>query len=155
MAGVQGMSRADLYYADCNEHQPGSCRGCGGGLAPRRQYYCASNECRDGFEENHFWGTARLAAIGRATVYRLALSEDYRGRLYHRPVGTVCARCEQFCVPEVNHIVPVNGDRRQFSCAHHLDNLEVLCHGCHVEETNRQRRDGEIGPRARLVESAR
>lgn len=41
---------------------------------------------------------------------------------------------------EVNHREPRNGDGYGVGCWHHLDNLETLCHGCHVEETTRQRR---------------
>jgi hypothetical protein len=43
---------------------------------------------------------------------------------------------------EVNHRVPCLGKHKENSCAHHLDGLVVLCHRCHVIETNRQRRAG-------------
>lgn len=40
---------------------------------------------------------------------------------------------------EVNHVIPVRGQRaRHGSCLNHLDNLETLCHDCHVPETRLQ-----------------
>jgi hypothetical protein len=42
-------------------------------------------------------------------------------------------------VLEVNHVDPRNGRGYHQGCHHHLDRLESLCHGCHVEETNAQR----------------
>ena len=45
---------------------------------------------------------------------------------------------------EVNHVVPLAGRARTESCFHHLGNLEVLCHGCHVVETAAQRGRGEL-----------
>ena len=41
---------------------------------------------------------------------------------------------------EVNHIVPRKGAGYSFGCWNHLDNLETLCHACHVKVTNAQRR---------------
>lgn len=40
---------------------------------------------------------------------------------------------------EVNHITPVDGRRESTSCKHHADNLELLCHQCHVEFTSADR----------------
>ena len=45
---------------------------------------------------------------------------------------------------EVNHIQPVNGNRKAVSCASHLENLETLCHDCHVAVTKQQREAGLI-----------
>jgi hypothetical protein len=42
---------------------------------------------------------------------------------------------------EVNHIDPLVGRGYSMSCYHHQDNLEVLCHDCHVVVTNAQRRE--------------
>jgi hypothetical protein len=40
---------------------------------------------------------------------------------------------------EVNHIQPLRGSYRVVTCSNHLDNLEVLCHRCHVVATAAQR----------------
>lgn len=148
------------YYADCRSHRKG-CRNCGSPPTGRKIYYC-SDECRETFEFNHFWGTARRRAIERAKVYSLERSSrEYlewtgpsarwvRG-LVGRELGILCARCEHLggFSPEVNHIVPVNGNRPPFGCCHHMDNLEVVCHPCHLVITAEQRRAGLIGkPRA-------
>ena len=67
---------------------------------------------------------------------------------YQQLQTRICACCGRghFGEGEVNHIAPVNGDRDFFSCANHQDNLEVLCHRCHVMATREQRRRGIIGP---------
>lgn len=71
----------------------------------------------------------------------------------------VCRRCGKACgklredrhgwggqrEAEVNHIRPVNGKRKFFSCDHHQENLEVLCHACHVVVGIEQRAAGLIG----------
>jgi predicted HNH restriction endonuclease len=43
---------------------------------------------------------------------------------------------------EVNHIVPVVGDRSSYSCNHHQDNLQVVCVDCHRLITNQQHKSG-------------
>jgi len=53
---------------------------------------------------------------------------------------------------EVNHIVPADGSHADISCAHHLDNLETLCHRCHAETTAAQARD-RAARRRELVEA--
>lgn len=59
--------------------------------------------------------------------------------LTRRRSKKVCAHCG---VPseriEVNHIKPVRGSGYSLSCFHHLDNLEALCHPCHVVVTRKQ-----------------
>jgi hypothetical protein len=47
---------------------------------------------------------------------------------------------------EVNHRVPLAGRSRSESCAHHQENLEVLCHDHHVDATNAQRDAGWFRP---------
>lgn len=47
---------------------------------------------------------------------------------------------------QVNHIEPVRSRNRDGSCLNHLDNLETLCRSCHVIETTRQRKAGELSP---------
>lgn len=41
--------------------------------------------------------------------------------------------------PEVNHIEPRSGKGYGMGCHNHADNLETLCHSCHVEVTESQR----------------
>lgn len=125
------------YRAPCRPHETG-CRQCGNDIRPSRAY--CSVECSNEFERNHFWGTAAAHAIWRAR-------SDGHGR-------PTCARCGKTCgvfnwrqrEAEVNHKVPVNGNRPHFGCCHHQENLEVLCHSCHVAVTKEQRRAGLIGP---------
>ena len=47
-----------------------------------------------------------------------------------------CKMCLQLTRdPEVNHITPRNGKGYGNGCWNHQDNLEVLCHDCHVKVT--------------------
>ncbi len=143
------------YYADCKSHDLGQCRNCGRPPTGRFTYYCGA-ACRDVFEADHFWSTARWTAIDQASIFRI-IPAGARAKKAHLPDetiawqqrrGSVCACCGRmgFGEGEVNHIAPVNGERGFFSCANHQDNLEVLCHPCHVMATREQRRRGIIGP---------
>jgi 5-methylcytosine-specific restriction endonuclease McrA len=98
------------------------CDWCGGWLTPRQTRWC-SGLCMSKFRRNHVWKFARAAALGRD------------GR---------CVRCGSGIGLEVNHVVPLAGRARTESCFHHLGNLEVLCHRCHVVETAAQRGRGEL-----------
>lgn len=132
------------YRADCVPYEVG-CRQCGKPIGFFRAY--CSRDCQKVFEANHFWNTASHEALMRARPER---------KLHVPPI---CKRCGKECgwlntlgygrrEAEVNHIVPLNGQRSHFSCAHHQENLEVLCHGCHVQVGVEQRRAGLIGRRA-------
>jgi len=103
--------------------EAGRCGWCNKPLASARRTAWCSDRCRRAFARNHTWTLARANARRRA---RYACS---------RP-GCAAGRREL----EVNHIDPRNGGGYGESCAHHADNLEVLCHAHHVEVTNAQRR---------------
>lgn len=47
----------------------------------------------------------------------------------------MCGSSEEL---EVNHIIPREGRGYGAGCHHHLANLEVLCHQCHLGVTNLQ-----------------
>lgn len=121
------MTVADRYRAPCAAAS--GCRQCGRDIRPRCAY--CSEACRKTFEQEHFWNTARHEAVRRA------------GRARGTP--PTCAKCHLPCDPEVNHIVPLNGNRPAFGCCHHQTNLEVLCHACHLIVGAEQRRAGLIG----------
>lgn len=104
---------------------PGICAypTCENKLTGRRRKWC-SNKCSRKYQDqiwnNHDWNSARKAALKRDN---------------HK-----CVKCGSTEKLEVNHINPRNGAGYGFSCGHHLDNLEVLCHTCHVKVTNEQRK---------------
>lgn len=140
------------YRALCVPFETG-CRQCGTEIAESRAY--CSDVCRKAFERQHFWNTASSHALTLACPGGESHVRDERG-LWKRQ-QSVCRRCQKSCglflrhvngqrEAEVNHIVPVNGNRPHFGCCHHQENLEVLCHDCHVTVTKEQRRAGLIGP---------
>lgn len=135
------------YRADCIPHKTG-CRQCGCPLKSAFRAYC-SHRCRRAFEMDHFWGTARNHAIYKAdpSYSREAyIAEGSTGSsLWDKKPCAKCGELRPGETLEVNHIKPLNGNRPMFGCCHHQSNLEPLCHDCHVEETKRQRRAGEIG----------
>lgn len=103
------------------------CNWCGRLLNKSQMSWC-SGMCFNRFMKNHVWDEARAKALER---------DGYR-----------CVRCGRGRNLEVNHIVPLAftrpGVKNPYgpSCAHHLDGLEVLCHGCHLEATAKQRSQG-------------
>ena len=96
----------------------GLCHWCDTELIGRRRSWCSA-KCQRLFETNHVWSIARRTVRQRA--------------------GYQCEQCGSRTSLEVNHIDPVIGRGYSLSCLHHLANLEVLCHSCHVQVTNQQR----------------
>jgi 5-methylcytosine-specific restriction endonuclease McrA len=136
---------------------PGVCNRCGAALTGRRTQWC-SDQCETAFRADHDWNAARHAALVRDNrrcvkcgghgSYRVGTMRFHAGR-----DGWRFARLGvEWCGPddvwidalwhipwlEVNHITPRNGGGYQWGCHNHQSNLETLCHGCHVAETNRQ-----------------
>lgn len=101
----------------------GKCDWCAKELTGRRRRWC-SDPCSKKFYLNHRYSDARRAAKRR---------DHYR-----------CVKCGSKDTLEVNHIEPCNGKHSKFGCWHHLENLETLCHQCHVVVTNEQRADGQF-----------
>lgn len=107
---------------------PRTCHWCASDLPrrkdgkPHRNRRWCSRKCERAWQDEHVWGFARHAARERD--------------------GRRCVRCGGNG-SEVNHIEPRRGEGYHAGCHHHLDNLETLCHGCHVEVTTAQRRGWE------------
>lgn len=105
---------------------PGVCDHCGKPLTGRRRRWC-SDECSTVEFYAHDWSSTRKAA---------------KRRDGHRCVKCGAAETVDHNLRsnlEVNHIVPRNGAGYSMGCWNHLDNLETLCHDCHVEVTRAQR----------------
>ena len=88
------------------------CVTCGASLKPRRS--TCGGDCRKTFEVNHFWWAARRECLRRT--------------------NNLCARCWKQA-DEVNHIKPISGGIRWITCLNHQENLEALCHSCHLDFT--------------------
>ena len=101
----------------------GHCHWCGKKLSGRRTRWC-STKCSRLAVVNHRWTNARHAIKGRRAEWRC------------EQCGVVTAKIE------VNHKVPCKGKHSTWGCWHHEDNLELLCHGCHVTKTREQRAAG-------------
>ncbi|MCH8226028.1 MAG: HNH endonuclease [Chloroflexi bacterium] len=102
----------------------GHCWRCGDPLPKRRRRWC-SDACGRWYGDQHHWTSAR--------------------KLVRRRDKWSCQHCgirPKRGGIEVNHIVPRNGGGYLFGCWNHHDNLETLCHDCHVRVTNLQRKEG-------------
>lgn len=105
----------------------GVCDHCGKALTGRQQRWC-SRECSFVEWPEHDWNSARKAAKKRD--------------------GHRCVQCGSGASLEVNHIEPRVGKGYGWGCWNHQDNLETLCHDCHVAVTNAQRAERRAGYRA-------
>lgn len=146
-----GSPALDYIPSGCTLFQyrdePGVCDHCGRKLTGRQSRWC-SPECAKVFQVNHYWQMARPAAItrdGNRCVKCGWAPGDIHAIVL--PSGQLClwsyaalsrGRPEENWL-EVNHIVPLVGRGYTSGCVHHLDNLETLCHRCHVAVTKRQR----------------
>lgn len=114
-----------------------------GQVSPTRRW--CSNGCAADATVRHYWPDARAAALTRNR--RAGGLCDHCGAVDpgKRPDGKRYRYRSRF---EVNHVVPLNGGRRGWSCLNHPDNLETLCHTCHLKVTSAQRlqrREAEVG----------
>lgn len=121
------------------------CHGCGGPVPRGRRVWC-SNACETRILNDHYWSFARAAVLKR---------DDYRCVVCGSDDNCREAREWRYLhgrsYLEVNHINPVNGRRKHFDCQNHQDNLETLCHDCHIAITKQQRELGLIGGRRRHI----
>jgi 5-methylcytosine-specific restriction endonuclease McrA len=101
-----------------------ACHWCDRDITGARRSSWCSDKCRNAWERNHVWRRARAYAKKRAKYLCTSCGAD-------RSAGL-----------EVNHITPVAGAGYGESCAAHQENLETLCHGCHVKVTATQRAAG-------------
>lgn len=100
----------------------GLCHWCAEELPPKRRRWC-SDACARKFQNNHWWPSARRTARRRDKYACLRCGRKRRDKIRL----------------EVNHIEPALGRHSEISCAHHLTNLETLCHECHRRVTTAQR----------------
>ena len=95
-----------------------NCRACNKALTGRQSRWC-SDDCANVWGRNHWWTSARKAALKR---------DEHR-----------CVRCgstgTDYGIGErglqVHHKTPVLGRHGETGCHHHVDGLETLCHRCH------------------------
>jgi 5-methylcytosine-specific restriction endonuclease McrA len=100
-------------YADT----PGVCDACGVALTGAQRRWCSSTCSMVEFNA-HSWNGARHAARKRD--------------------GYACVKCGSKRELEVNHIEPRVGRGYGWGCHNHPDNLETLCHDCHLVVTRNQ-----------------
>lgn len=135
----QGPDWKPLPYKTQRE---GTCGACGKPLEGRNRWFCRSapgeqygDSCRHRFAINHWWGEASRAAIERDNWICRRCSSD----LSHPAQSGGYDTRSLDLRPEVNHIVPRDGAGYGNGCHHHQDNLETLCHKCHLLTTAEQR----------------
>lgn len=104
---------------------PGVCDAHGTPLTGRQTRWCSSS-CAYVLTLQHDWNAARRAVVARDGNKCVSCGKP--GDVNHLLRSTL----------EVNHIVPRVGKGYGWGCWNHHDNLETLCHDCHVKVTNAQ-----------------
>lgn len=125
--------------------KPGKCDRCSSPLPPRRSRWC-SDECREIFYRHHVWTYAKKDALRRAgnkCEHCGVISLELDRRAVRSRFSARRESAEYLNRLEVNHKIPRQGrSLGANSCLNHHDNLEVLCHDCHVAVTKEQRAAG-------------
>lgn len=147
---IRSETKAAALLAVCSLAPPlatGACAWCAAVLPPRRRTWC-SDACGDAFWKNHWWSVARAAArrrdkyrcrrCGTRAPVRPTRARFPRETAYKKAMAVWRAE-RRVARLEVNHLEPALGRHNQLSCAHHLENLETLCPGCHKAFTAQQR----------------
>ena len=105
------------------------------GICSPRRRWCGKT-CAEAATLRHYWPRARAAALTRNRRAGGLCEHCGAPDPGKRPDGKRYRYRSHF---EVNHIQPLIGAYRGWSCLNHQDNLEALCHACHVQVTNQQR----------------
>ena len=137
MAGAVASASWRLFVTCVDLSEP-VCRlaSCRKPLTGRRKAYCSDKHARE-FERNHLWLAARQAARRRA---KWACEQcGFKPADVRRDPSLKSAYRRYELKLEVNHIEPLIGGYRAFTCLNHQSNLEVLCHRCHLAVTKEQR----------------
>jgi hypothetical protein len=135
-AGTPAAWLAEVWCVDVSARL---CRvaSCRAPLSGRRTAYCSDAHAR-AFEAAHLWPVARRLARRRA---RYACQRcGFKPSAVRRDRELARQYLRHELKLEVNHIEALRGAYRFASCLNHADNLEVLCHRCHVAATNAARR---------------
>jgi hypothetical protein len=112
---------------------------CRVALIGRRSAYCSQTHAR-AFEADHLWPAARRRARRKA---RWACQRcGFKPSAVRKDPELARGYRRHELKLEVDHIDALRGRYRFVSCLNHADNLEVLCHRCHVEVTNARRSSG-------------
>lgn len=96
-----------------------------------------SNDCGLAAARNHSWGFAQAEALKRDD-YKCKRCGHQGGESYTDRGGKQ-HHYRRGHGMEVNHIKPLVGRGYHNGCVHHQENLETLCHTCHVSVTKAQR----------------
>lgn len=105
---------------------------CRAPLEGRRTAYCSEQHAKE-FQRHHVWADARRYARRRAkwTCERCGFKPN---EVKKDPLRRLLFTRHELRL-EVNHIQPLGGRYRGVTCLNHQENLEVLCHRCHVQAT--------------------
>jgi hypothetical protein len=121
-------------YVTCVDLTQQLCRlaSCRAPLEGRRTAYCSDKHANE-FQRNHVWADARRYARRRAkwACERCGFKPN---EIKKDPERRLIYTRHELRL-EVNHIQPLGGRYRGVTCLNHQENLEVLCHRCHVRAT--------------------
>ena len=121
-------------FVTCVDLSEQLCRlaSCRTPLEGRRTAYCSDKHARE-FQRDHVWADARRAARRRAkwACERCGFKPN---EIKKDPERRLIFTRHELRL-EVNHIQPLGGRYRGVTCLNHQENLEVLCHRCHVLAT--------------------
>jgi hypothetical protein len=104
-------------------HTTGFCIWCEGELKNRRQKKFCSQDCSHIYCLMFSWQDAAKAALKRAKNHCQMCGVGWRGCV------AFSGRHNPF---DVHHIIPLNGEDRDWHPLNYPSNLIVLCHDCHV-----------------------
>jgi len=111
------------------------------GICSPRRRWCGKT-CAEAATLRHYWPRARAAALARnrraGGLCEHCGAPDPGKRWVQLTPGALCM------TPSAWHWPPTCNTPGRWSCLNHQDNLEALCHACHVQVTNQQRASRRI-----------
>ena len=128
----QRMRIGEIHFT--GNEESGACWLCGGVLPKRRRRWCCDEHM------TQYWGTYNYSYASGVCMRRTENTCENCHKSHSALFKEIRERTEPgYCSSytdaqiEVHHIIPLEGEPREWNVLNRQDNLTALCHQCHLQ----------------------
>ena len=118
------MRIGEIHFT--GNEESGQCWFCGGDLPKRRRRWCCDQH------KDEYWNNYNYAAASKECWKR----SEHTCENCHKPQIELTREFGWESINsrmEIHHIIPLEGDIREWNVLNRQDNLIALCHQCHLK----------------------